>query len=145
MLEYATNILSLNYYVTQARVQLPPPSVVGEEDILIYPTAKAVIPDKSQIALLTSIQLTVPKGHLATVFSINIPSPRKPLVFPGLIDPAYLEELILLVGNLTNKPLVNYPKLPIAYVQIISANAIAGCWACGLMRDLGLLKLAIHA
>lgn len=47
LLDYVTKILSLDYHVTQTKFQLPLYCVEGEEDILIYPTAKDIIPANS--------------------------------------------------------------------------------------------------
>lgn len=70
------------------KVQLPPHSVAGEEGMLIYPTVKAVIPDKSQITLSTGIRLAISKGHLETISSAVNSSPRDSLVCPSVLDPA---------------------------------------------------------
>lgn len=65
-------------------------------------------------------------------------SPREIFLCPGILDPAYSDELILLVGNLINSPLaVNY-NLLIAYVHLLAVDDIFGYVLCGLMRDLGL-------
>ena len=138
LLEYPTHILSLDYNVTQAKVHLPPLAVLGDEGMPVYPLERVMIPAKSQILLATGIWLTIPKGHLATISSIENPSPREPLVCPGVLDPAYSDELTLLVGNLTDSPLAVNPKLPIAYVHLLAADDLVGYGPCGLMRDLGL-------
>lgn len=57
------------------------------------------------------IQLTIPKGHLANTSSASNPSSCDPLVCPGVLDPAYSDELVLLVENLTNKSLVVDKKI----------------------------------
>lgn len=123
---------------------MPPPSVTGNKGMLIYPTEKAVIPAKSQIALPTCIQLAIPKGHVAAISRINSPSPCETLVCPKILDPAYSEKLVLLVRNLTDLLLVVVPKVPVAYVHFFLNDNIAGYRARSLMRDLGLPKPAIH-
>lgn len=90
----------------------------------IYPTVKAGIPAKSRITLPTRIQLAIPKGYLAAISSALNPSPLEPLFCPGVLGPAYSDELILLVVNLTDKTLVVDPKVPIAYVHLTLAGDI---------------------
>lgn len=119
LLEYATNILSLDYHFNQNKVHLSPPFVAGNEEMLIYPTARAVILSKSQSTITTSIQLEFLKGHLATIFSVSQTSPCEPLVFSGVLEPVYSDEFILLVGNHTDTPLFVDTKVPIVYVHMV--------------------------
>lgn len=75
LLEYPTHILSLDYNVTQAKVYLHPLAVLGDEGMFFYPLERVMIPAKSQILLASGIWLTIPRGHLATISSIENPSP----------------------------------------------------------------------
>lgn len=61
LLEYPTNIVSLKYHATHAEVHLPPPLVIGDEEMPLYPLARVLTHPKSQILLLTVIQLVIPK------------------------------------------------------------------------------------
>ena len=110
----------------------------------VYPMTQSTIPPKSQVPLATGIQLAIPKGHVATISSHENPSPREPLVCPGILDPAYADELVLLVGNLTDKPLVVDPRVPIAFIHLLAVDDIAGLAPCGSLRDLGLPDPSIH-
>lgn len=117
---------------------------MGDEGMPIYPLAWSKSPPKSQISLATGIQLAIPKGHIATISSHENPSPQEPLVCSGILDPAYADELVLRVGNLTGKPLVVDPRVPIAFIRLLSVNDIAGLAPCGSLCDLGLPNPSIH-
>lgn len=104
----------------------------------IYPTVKDVIPAKSQITFPTGIKLAIPKGYLAIISSGVNSSPRETLFFPGVLDPAYSDKSILMVGNLTDKPLLVNTKIHIAYLHLILADEIAGYRACSSIRDIDL-------
>lgn len=136
--------MSLNYHVINKKVQLPPPSMADEGGIPIYPTAKVFTPAKYHITLLKSIQLAISNGNSATIYSAINASPREPLVCPGVPDLVYLDKKVLLVRNHTFKPLVANLKVPITYLNLISAEDIAVYWTCGLMRDPGLPKTDIY-
>lgn len=88
LLEYATNILSLNYHVTQTKMQMPLPSVVCDEGIPVYPTASEVILAKSHTPIPTGIQMSIPKVHLVTISSIRNTSPCKLFVCPDVLKPS---------------------------------------------------------
>lgn len=70
---------------------------MGDKGMPIYPSACFTIPLKLQIFFVTGIQLSIPKGHVATILSHENPSPQEPLVCPSILDPAYADELVLLV------------------------------------------------
>lgn len=118
-MEYPTNILALDYYVTQPQVQLTPASALADERMKVYSMEACLIPAKLQKVVLTDIILAILTGYLASIYDVANLSPRKPLVCPGVLDPAYVGELFLSVGNLKNGPLLLDPNLFIAYVQLL--------------------------
>lgn len=50
---------------------------------------------------------------------------------PYILDPAFANELVLLGGNLTNKPLAIVQKRYVAYIHLLSVNSIVGVAPCG--------------
>lgn len=50
LLDYPTDILSLECHVTQDKVNLTPPSVMGNEAMLFYPLTHAMIPQVANLA-----------------------------------------------------------------------------------------------
>lgn len=108
--------MALNYHITQPRVHLPPAFAPVNEGMPVYPISIYSIPAKSQKVISTGIQLAIPAGYLASILGVEHPSPREPLVCPGILNPAYDGELSLLVGNLTDGPLVLDLKIPFAHV-----------------------------
>lgn len=135
MLEYPTDILLLKYHVAQNKVHFHPLLVMGDEGMSIYPLSHVTIPPMSKISIPTDIKLAIIKGHVATVSSTVNYSPCEPLVCSGIQDPAFAEKLVLLVGNLTNKPLTVDPKLPITFIHLLSVNNIVGIAPFRFLRD----------
>lgn len=105
----------------------------------VYHLSRVVITPKSQILLPKGIQLVITKGHVATVSSTDNPSPCKPFVCPGIIDPAFSDKLVLLIVNLTDKPLLIDPKHPIAYIHLLPIDVITKIAPCGSLIHLSLL------
>lgn len=73
--------MSLNYRVTQTKVQIPT-SLVVDETMIVYLTSWTIITAKSHIATHTVIQLAILISHVATISIIVNPSPCKSLVAP---------------------------------------------------------------
>lgn len=81
---------------------------------------------ESQNMGLKGIQLAIPSRHFASISGVTHPSPREPLVFSKLTDPAYAgKSLSLIVRNLDKAPLLLDPKVPIAYVQLLKINDVS--------------------
>lgn len=85
----------------------------------------------------TGIHLAITSGYVATILGVSHPFPRKPLVCPGTIDPAYYGEFSIIIGNLTNDPFLINLKYSIAYFKLLPANKIDLYAAYGDIYNLG--------
>lgn len=82
----------------------------------------------------TSYPLGIPWFHLRSSSSFFLGTnclPRSSL-------PPYASEPFLFVGNLIEGVLISYPKITIAYVQLLSFDKIGSISACGLLKGMGL-------
>lgn len=138
LVEFPNTIQALEYQVVRTKVKLPPAAVDGEYGMPVYSMTKMIVPPKSQVTVPSGIQLNINPGVVALVSGDPDPSPREPLACPGILDPGFQGELIILVGNLTDNPLVIDSKKPIAYVHLVAIDDFADVRGCGFLRDLGL-------
>lgn len=104
----------------------------------IYPLVKTNIPFKSQVIIKTRISLYIPHQTVAILTADPNPSPQEPLVCPGILDPAYLEDLLLLVCNLIDYPLDVGLKNPVAYVHLMNVDFLISVSPFGALTDMGL-------
>lgn len=119
---------------------LLPPQTREYLNILFPPVWSPLNPKK---VVLTDIQLTIPAGYLASISAVAHPSPWYHLVFPGVLDPAYAGDLLLLVGNFTNSTFLLDPKVLIAYFQLLSINDVVSLTSCDSLQDMGVLNVNI--
>ena len=78
--------------------------------------------------------------HVILISGSQNPSPRKPLNFPGILDPAFKGEVKILLLNLTDSPIKTTSGQTISYFPLNPIKSLIKAKKCGDLKDLGLVE-----
>ena len=105
-LEFPGGINILPYFILKGNIRITPLTATSEEGTPLYVLVGQTIPPKLQAVLNTGIWSLTPQDYVILISGVENISPQELLTCPAILDPAYKGEVRILLGNLTDSPII---------------------------------------
>ncbi|KAJ9078388.1 hypothetical protein DSO57_1007104 [Entomophthora muscae] len=116
-IKYTDGDMPVAYTLCQHKIKVLPLATKEYKGIPLYSSSEFSIPTGSQIIHNTGLSLSFPKGMHGEVSGLHNGLQLEPWILPGIVMPSS-EEILVLLGNLSNKTLKVKKHQLVGYIKV---------------------------